>query len=157
MLNRSSHSVFDCRYHLVWTTKYRKRVLLNEQERVDCEGVLRRAAREYGMGIEALEVDVDHVHTYIQIPPQRSVGRAVGILKSVSARFMFKRYPYLKRKLWAGELWGDGYFARTVGDGVTAAMVKLYIEQHADKGLGTAQGELFREGTPRGRTGPPRP
>ncbi len=61
---------------------------------------------EYGMNIQAIEVDEDHVHVYIEIPPQRSVGSAVGILKSVSARMMFKRFSYLKRKLWAGEFWG---------------------------------------------------
>ena len=98
------------------------------------------------MNIKALEVDVDHVHIYIEIPPQRSVGRAVGILKSASARMVFKRFGYLRRKLWGGELWGDAYFARTVGEGVTAAIVRKYIAEHADKGLPPAQGELFPKG-----------
>lgn len=143
MLHHSSHSVFDCRYHLVWSTKYRKRALTHEHERKECEGLLRRAAQEYGMGILAIEVDIDHAHIYIQIPPQRSVGRAVGILKSISARKMFNRFPYIKRKLWAGELWEDSYFVRTVGQGVTAEIVERYIEQHADKALESAQTELF--------------
>src|ERR1700677_1997685 len=104
--HRSSHAVFECQYDLVWVTKYRKKVLMLPEEREFCENILRRAAQEYGMNIQALEVDVDHVHIYIEIPPQRSVGRAVGILKSISARTMFKRFPYLKQKLWAGELWG---------------------------------------------------
>ena len=155
---RSSHSVYDCRYHLVWVVKYRKRALIREHEREACEKVLRRAAQEYGMEILAIEVDVDHVHAYVQIPPQRSVGRAVGILKSVSARFMFQHFPYLKQKLWAGELWGASYFARTVGDGVTAEMVKRYIEQHADKAIGAAQAELFPKAPrPKGKTGARRP
>jgi len=145
MFRRSSHSVFDCRYHLIWTVKYRKRALLHEQERIECKKLLRRAAKEYGMEIEAVEVDVDHVHMYIQIPPQKSVGRGVGILKSLSARAMFKRFPYLKRKLWAGELWSDGYFARTVGEGVTGEMVKRYIESHEEQALGPAQAELFTD------------
>jgi putative transposase len=140
---RSSHSVFDCQYHLVWATKYRKRVLTLPHEREFCAEVLRRIAHEYGMKIEDLEVDQDHVHLSILIPPQRSVGRAVAILKSVSARQCFKRFSYLKRKLWAGELWGDGYFVRTMGEGVTAAIVRRYIENHAEKGLEPAQGELF--------------
>ena len=95
---------------------------------------------------QALEVDVDHVHIYIEIPPQRSIARAVGILKSVSARALFARYSYLKKKLWAGEFWGDSYFVRTVGDGVTAAMVKHYISSHAEKVLDPAQGSLFPKG-----------
>ena len=108
-----------------------------------CEQLLRRTAVEYGMNIISVEVDDDHVHVYIEIPPQRSVGEAVRILKSVSARLMFKRFDYFKRKLWSGKLWGASYFARTVGEGVTAAMVRRYIEEHADKGLESAQGELF--------------
>lgn len=95
------------------------------------------------MNVQSIEIDEDHVHLYIEIPPQRSVGRGVGILKSVSARFMFKRFSYFKKKLWAGEFWGDSYFVRTVGEGVTAAMVRRYIADHAEKGLEPAQGELF--------------
>ena len=114
-------------------------------EREYCAQILRRTAQEYGMNIQSVEVDEDHVHVYIEIPPQRSVGEGVRILKSVSARLMFKRFNYFKRKLWSGNLWGASYFARTVGEGVTAAMVKRYIEEHADKGLESAQGELFPE------------
>lgn len=112
-------------------------------EKEYCEQLLRRTAVEYGMNIISVEVDEDHVHIYIEIPPQRSVGEAVRILKSVSARMMFKRFDYFKRKLWSGKLWGASYFVRTVGEGVTAAMVRRYIEEHADKGLESAQGELF--------------
>ena len=143
MFKRSSHAVFDCRYHLIWTVKYRKRALKHQHEREECEELLRRVGREYGMEVDAVSVDEDHVHVSIEIPPQRSVGRAVGILKSISARKMFKRFPYLKRQLWAGELWSDGYFARTTGEGVTDAVVKRYIESHEERALGPVQPELF--------------
>lgn len=142
MAYRSSHSVFDCQYHLVWVVKYRKRALEHAHEREECAQLLRRSASEYGMEVLSVEVDVDHVHVHIQIPPQRSVGRAVGILKSLSARKMFKRFPHLKRKLWAGELWGDSYYVRTIGEGVTSGMVKRYIEMHATKALEPVQQEL---------------
>ena len=142
MLYRSSHSVYDCRYHLIWSVKYRKRALAHEHEREECKKLLGRAASEYGMEIYAVEVDTDHVHMYVQIPPQRAVGRAVGILKSISARMMFKRFPYLRRKLWGGELWEDGYTAKTVGEGVTAEMVKRYIELHQARALEPVQAEL---------------
>jgi len=115
-------------------------------EREYCEQILRRATEEYGMIIQSIEVDQDHVHLYMEIPPQKSVGKAIGILKSVSARMMFKRFNYMRRKLWGGEFWGDSYFVRTVGEGVTAAMVKRYIELHANKGLEPAQMDLFPKG-----------
>jgi putative transposase len=130
-------------YHVVWSTKYRKRALEEVWIQEYCEQILRRAATEYGMFIHTLEVDPNHVHLHIEIPPQRSVGSAVRILKSISARLVFKRFGYLKKKLWAGELWNDGYFVRTVGDEVTASIVERYIREHAEKGLEPAQGELF--------------
>lgn len=147
MLKRSSHAVYDCRYHIVWTTKYRKRALAEEHEREYCRNLLRRISEEYGFPVQELEVDVDHIHLYVEVPPQRAVGRAVGIFKSLSARMMFKRFSYLKRMLWAGELWSDGYFVRAVGDGVTAEMVSRYIKGHEAKmALGPAQGEFFTKG-----------
>ena len=112
-------------------------------QRSYCEEVIKRAAQEYGMWIHAIEVDLNHVHLEIEIPPQRSVGSAVRILKSISARLVFKKFPYFKKKLWAGELWNDGYFVRTVGDEVTASIVKRYIDEHAIRGLEPVQGELF--------------
>jgi putative transposase len=148
MLHRSSHSVFDCRYHLIWTTKYRTRLLLHEHEREECERLLRRIAHDYGMEVYAAEIDVDHVHMYVQIPPQRSVGNAVGIFKSISSRMMFKRFPYLRRKMWSGYFWSAGYTAKTVGEAVTGKVLKKYLEQHEEKAFGTAQPELFPEGKP---------
>ena len=146
MLYRSSHCVFDCRYHLIWTTKYRKRLLKNEHERVECERLLRRVGQEYGMEIYAVEVAEDHVHLYVQVPPQRSVGRAVGMFKSISSRLLFKRFPYFKRKLWGGELWNDGYTAKTVGLAVTGRMVAKYLDQHEEKVFGPVQTEFFPSG-----------
>ena len=103
------------------------------------------------MNILHIEVDVDHVHIHVEIPPQRSVGEAIGILKSISARWMFKRFQYLRRIQWAGELWGASYFVRSIGDGVTAAAVKKYILSHAYKALEPAQAELFPEKSLKGK------
>ncbi|MBI2027140.1 MAG: IS200/IS605 family transposase [Deltaproteobacteria bacterium] len=144
---RSSHAVYDCRYHLVWSTKYRKKIFEHEHEREECKKLLKRAAEEYGMKILTIEVDEDHLHLYIEVPPQMSIGNGVGILKSISARKVFQRFPYFKKKPWAGHLWESSYFVRSVGEGVTAEMVKLYIENHGDQVLWPAQGKLFPKGT----------
>jgi putative transposase len=152
MFSRSSHAVFECQYHLVWPVKYRRKALIEGHERLYCEDILRRAALEYGMKIESIEVDTDHVHIFILIPPQRSVGEAVRILKSLSAKSMFIRFPYMKKKFWSGTLWTAGYFVRTVGEGVTSRMVRRYIEEHADQALGDAQGDLFPKGTTKSRS-----
>ena len=154
--HRSSHAVWDCRYHLVWSTKYRKRALLHQHERDECKGRFRRIAVQYNMNILSIEIDIDHIHIYIEIPPKIAVGRAVGMLKSLSARFMFQRFPYLKQKLWAGNLWEASYFARSVGEGVTGDMVKRYIEKHSEQAQNPVQAELFPKGALRPKRKPER-
>lgn len=151
--NRSSHSVWDCRYHLVWATKRRRKALTEEHEREVCEEWLRRVADEYGMRIEEMDVDADHVYLYVEIPPQLSVGTAVRRFKSVSAREMFRRFGYLRKIFWAGEFWSPSYFVRSVGVGVTAEMVKKYIKNHEEKStLGPVQAKLFPRAKGRGKT-----
>src|ERR1700690_1645183 len=101
MLRRSSHSVWDCRYHLVFSTKRRRRALRLPEERRYCERLLRRAAEGHDMARNPIEVDVDHSHISLEIPPQLSVGKAVRVLKSLSARHMFAKFPQLKRTFWS--------------------------------------------------------
>jgi putative transposase len=116
---------------------------------------MRRVAEKYDMHMLGLEVDVDHVHLYVEIPPQQSVGSAVGKFKSLSARYMLQRFPYLRRFFYGGAMWSPSYFARTIGEGVTAEAVRRYIDMHEEKAeLGSAQAELFppRTGARRRRT-----
>ena len=128
MFRRSSHSVWDCRYHVVFSTKRRRRALRPGDIQQCCEKLLRRAAEAYDMKVLVMEVDLDHVHLYLEIPPQLSVGKAVRILKSLSARHLFAKFPQLKRTFWSGEIWSPSYFVRSVGEGVTAETVRRYIE-----------------------------
>jgi len=144
MFRRSSHAVFDCRYHLIWATKRRKRALREPHEREYCARLLRRVSEKYDMVVLALEVDEDHVHMYVEIPPQRAVGWAVRAFKSLSARFLLRRFPYLRKYFYGGSVWSPSYFVRSIGEGVTAETVRRYIETHDQKAeLGSAQAELF--------------
>jgi putative transposase len=108
------------------------------------------------MNVIVIEVDVDHVHIYLEIPPQISVGKAVRILKSLSARYMFKKFPQLKRSFWSGEMWSPSFFVRSVGEGVTAETVRRYIESHDDKAAESesVQAELFPQAKPRRKPEP---
>ena len=78
-----------------------------------------------------MEVMEDHVHIFVEVPPRYSPARVVQIMKSVSAREVFSQFPDLRKRLWAGELWNDGYFVRSVGDKVTADIIRKYIEYQA--------------------------
>ncbi|MBS2029786.1 MAG: IS200/IS605 family transposase [Deltaproteobacteria bacterium] len=129
---------------MVWATKRRRRALTQEEEREYCERLLRRVGEKYEMDVLALEVDVDHVHLYAEISPQLSVGQAVRLFKSLSARHMLRKLPYLRRRFYSDAMWSPSYFVRSVGDGVTAETVRQYIERHdAREELHSVQTELF--------------
>jgi putative transposase len=126
-IRRTKHAVFDIKYHLVWIPKYRKHILVGEVAQYTKE-VLQQIADEYGFWIDTMEVMEDHVHVFIEVPPKYSPADVVQIMKSISARQVFKKFRKLRKQLWSWELWSDGYFARSVGDEVTADVIRRYIE-----------------------------
>ena len=126
-IRRTQHAVYDLKYHLVWIPKYRKHVLSKEVSEYLKE-VFRHIAEEYEFNIDTMEVMEDHVHVFIEAPPKCSPAQVVQVMKSISAREVFKKFPKLRKQLWAGEFWSDGYFVRSVGDKVTADVIRRYIE-----------------------------
>ena len=139
---RGSHCVYDTKYHLVWAPKYRKWVLQGEvRERT--KDLFMEISDHHGYEIEELEVDKDHVHILLSFPPKYSISKVVEVLKSVSSTIIRKEYPNVKKELWGGEFWEDGYFARTVGDKVTSDIIKRYIKYHQEKKSKPEQLELF--------------
>ncbi|MHB8174845.1 MAG: IS200/IS605 family transposase [Nitrospirota bacterium] len=138
-LKRTSHAVYDTKYHLVWCPKYRKALFAQKYLCERAVELFREIAEEYEYDIEEMEVAKDHVHIFLSFPPRYSIGEVVRALKSISARELFREYPSLKKRLWAGELWEDGYFVRTVGDKLTSAMIEKYIRCHRDEKQSPAQ------------------
>lgn len=100
-------------------------------------------AQDFGFEITAMEVAVEHVHLFLSFPPKFSIAKVVGILKSISASILFREEPELKQQLWSGQFWEDGYFARTVGDEVTATVIKRYITSHREKEKKPRELKLF--------------
>ncbi len=126
-IRRTKHAVYDLKYHLVWIPKYRKQIF--NAEVAEClKEVFQHIAEEYGFHIDIMEVMEDHVHIFTEAPPKYSPAEVVQMMKSISAREAFKKFPKLRKQLWAGELWNDGYFVRSVGDKVTADVIRRYIE-----------------------------
>ena len=111
----------------MWIPKYRKHILSGETSEYLKE-VFQRIAEEYEFGIDTKEVMEDHVHIFVEAPPRYSPAQVVQILKTVSGREVFKKFPKLRKQLWAEEFWSDGYFVRSVGDKVTADIIREYIE-----------------------------
>lgn len=134
--------MYDTKYHLVWVPKYRKWILRGEI-RTKVEEIFREIAENHDFEIDTLEVAEDHVHVFLSFPPRYSISRVVGMLKSISAGVIFREYPEVKRELWGGEFWEDGYFVRTVGDKVTAEIIRRYITYHREQERSPIQLDLF--------------
>ncbi len=141
-LRRTSHAVYDTKYHLVWAPKYRKWILRGDL-RTTVEELFNEIALHHEIVIETMEVSEDHVHLFVSFPSRNSIARVVGLFKSISASEVFRRHPQVKRELWGGELWEDGYFVRTVGDKITAEVIRKYIEYHKTTEKVAKQLELF--------------
>ena len=107
--------------------------------------IVQSVAEAYDMEIDTMEVMEDHVHVFLSAPPRYSPARVMQIMKSISAREIFARFPWVRRKLWGGEFWGDGYFVRSIGDQVTSEIIRRYIRYQ--KNPKKVQLELWDEGS----------
>jgi len=113
-----SHNVTVLLYHLVFPAKYRRAVF---DVKVDAE-------------LKAVCLDIeDHVHFLVQSVPTYSVTKLVTMIKSLTAREIFRRCPYVKKQLWGGEFWTDGYFASTVGKHGDEAMIGKYVQNQGQE------------------------
>jgi putative transposase len=128
-VKRTSHAVYDLKYHFVWIPKYRK-MILREEIAKRVQEVFGEIAEVYEFEIERMAVVEDHVHIFLSAPPKYAPGEIVRILKSRSAKVVFKEFTDVRKELWGGEFWSDGYFVRSVGDEVTAEVIRRYIEYH---------------------------
>jgi putative transposase len=126
-IRRAKHAVYDLKYHLVWAPKYRRHIF-REEIAIFVKEIFGRISEEYDFQIEVMEVMEDHVHVFLEASPRYSPAEIVQIMKSISAREVFKKFPKLREQLWAHELWNDGYFVRSVGDKVTSDIIRKYIE-----------------------------
>ena len=142
VIKRTSHAVYNTSYHLVWCPKYRKRIFERAEVKERAERLIKEISEEYGYEVIEMEVSIEHVHLLLSFPPRYSIGEVVRIIKSITARQLFREFPSLKQRLWKGEIWEDGYFARTVGDRMTREVVEQYIEHHRNLKQGPAQLEF---------------
>ena len=121
-----SHVVYKCDYHIVWTPKFRYRVLFGEVKSL-VEKDIRMLCEWKGVEIIELNVQIDHIHIVCSIPPKVSVSDLMGTLKGKLAIKLFKSYPKLKEKpYWGNHFWSRGYFVTTVG--VYEDIIRRYVK-----------------------------
>ena len=120
------HDVSILMYHIVCPAKYRRVVMVKEVDRVLHE-VCTEIALRYEIIFLEIGVDRDHVHFLVQSVPIYSPTKIVRMIKSITAREIFQRVPTIKKQLWGGEFWTDGYYIGTVGPHGGEAQIRQYV------------------------------
>jgi putative transposase len=123
--------VYSIKYHIVWCTKYRHKVLVDEIDE-KLKEIIMGIAADNNFTIEEMETDLDHIHLLISCSPQHYIPNIIKALKGVSARLLFKEFPELKDKLWGGHLWNPSYFVATVSEN-TEEQIREYIKSQKQK------------------------
>lgn len=127
-LIRKSHNVSILLYHFVCPAKYRRAVFDGHVDEVLKEVCL-EIAKRYQVEFIEIGTDKNHVHFLIQSVPTYSPKQIIQMVKSLTAREIFKRAPEVKKQLWGGEFWTDGYFVGTVGRHGNEETIKRYVQQ----------------------------
>ncbi len=122
-----SHNVTVLIYPLVFPAKYRRAVFDEEVDDI-LKSVCMDIEKRYQIKFLEIGTDKDHVHFLVQSVPTYSVTKIITMIKSLTAREIFRRCPQVRRQLWGGEFWTDGYFASTVGKHGNEDMIGNYVK-----------------------------
>ena len=128
---KTSHSVYDLKYHIVWVTKYRYPVLRGGIG-VRTRDIIRQLCTWLDVQIVSGHVSSAHVHLLVSAPPMLAVSELVQKLKGASSRILLQEYTELSKQYWGRHLWARGYFAVSTGN-VTDEIIRQYIESHDEK------------------------
>lgn len=124
--------MYNIEYHVVWTTKYRYKVLTGEVA-LRARELIRQSCLSREISIVRGSVGKDHIHLLISCPPGLAPAKIVQYLKGRSSRLLQQEFPHLEKRNWGQHLWGRGYFCATVG-AVTEEMIKEYVEHQEVEG-----------------------
>ena len=140
---KQGHCVYKTEYHLVFATKYRRRVLKGGMGEY-LKKVIHEVTKYYpDLHILQANTDLDHLHFRASIPPKMSVSDAVRIVKSNTAKAMRTQFPFLDKVYWGVDgIWSDGYFVSTIG--INEQIIRRYIEHQGQEDGGQAKLELWR-------------
>ncbi|WP_155321836.1 IS200/IS605 family transposase [Desulfosarcina ovata] len=139
--NKLAHAVWECKYHIVWCPKYRFRILKGEIGR-SVRDIIRQLCQWKQIMILEGNVQVDHIHMVVAIPPKYSVSEAVGFLKGKSAIKLFDHHHELKKRYWGRHFWAKGYFVSTVG--LDENQIRRYARHQLHKDKQAEQVKLWK-------------
>ena len=135
-LQKLAHTVWECKYHVVWCPKYRFRILNGELGK-SLGAIIRQLCEWKQIEILAGNVQIDHIHLVISFPPKYSVAEVMGFLKGKSAIKLFDRHMDLKKRYWGRHFWAKGYCVSTVG--LNEEQIKKYVIWQMNRDKNTEQ------------------
>ena len=135
-----AHTKTDLKVHLVWVSKYRKRVLTG-QVAIRARDILRQTAIEHEVDIITGKVAVDHVHMFVAYRPTQNISKIMQWFKGISSRILLSEFPHLRKRFWGRHFWVRGYLAVSSGN-ITDEMIHEYIE--SQEGEPVADGSRFQ-------------
>jgi len=135
--DKGKHCVFYHRYHLVWSTKYRYKVLRGAV-RLRVREIIRQVCAENGVEVLKGVLSHDHVHMFVSIPPKLAVSDLMRKMKGRSSHKVQTEFPQLKKTYWGKHFWSRGYFSTTNG-AITEDIVLQYLEDHIKNPTGASR------------------
>lgn len=129
-VNSLSHTKWMCKYHIIFTPKYRRKIIY-AQYRESLQEIIRTLCNYKGVEILEGHLMIDHVHLVVSIPPKLSVSSFMGYLKGKSALMMFEKHGNLKYKFGNRHFWSDGYYVSTVG--LNEETIRKYVREQEKK------------------------
>ena len=141
-VRKGYHCAWQIHYHMVFPVKYRK-ALIDKQVTDIIKETASGIAERYAIEMEAIGCDKDHIHLLCGAHPKLAPGRIVQIFKSITAREIFLRKPSVKKALWGGEFWTDGYYVATVGERANWDTVEKYVQKQGKAKSDVKQLKLF--------------
>jgi len=137
-----SHAVFVCDYHLVFPTKYRRKIINPGVKAFLLTQIESIKDHHPDLVFKQVNTDKDHIHLLVSIPPNWAVGKVVGLIKANTARRLKAEFPFLKDVYWGTDsIWSEGYFVSTVG--INETIIKRYIEQQGQADAGQSNLRLL--------------
>ena len=128
---KTSHSLYDCKYHIVWITKYRKKVLTGlVAERI--RELIKQICKEHDVEIIKGHVSRDHIHMFVSVPPHLAISKLVQYLKGKSSYKLMQENKQISKEFWGRHLWGRGYNVATSGN-VTDEIIMEYIKNQDEE------------------------
>ena len=132
-VQKARHCAYQTHYHIVFPVKYRKALLSKEIE-ATILSLTTEISERYEIVFEQIGCDKNHIHILCSFHPKYSISEVVRKFKSITAREIFKSHPEIKKDLWGGEFWTDGFYAATVGERGNWEVVKRYVKNQGNAG-----------------------